>query len=218
MAFRTTIDLCSLLELPYTGSDYTWAKNKRNPHALQERLDWCFINKVWNDRLNLPQVSHLDYYGSYHRAILIVINFQEINNEVRYRSRFIFAKMWLKENECSNIIIACWQHSHGNPIDVLTQNLSACAAGLQSWHHAEFASARHSNNKIRSLADENGNVLTSNDDIATQVSSYFEHLFQAEEEDYWALQHVLQVILTTVTDVHNNFLLQEFTIDDVFEA
>uniref|UniRef100_A0A803PZ39 Reverse transcriptase domain-containing protein n=1 Tax=Cannabis sativa TaxID=3483 RepID=A0A803PZ39_CANSA len=226
MAFRTTIDLCSLLELPYTGSAFTWTKNRRNPQALKERLDWVFINKVWNDSLNLPQVSHLDYYGLDHRAILSVINLQSISNagnlidvlnrnlsdcatDLRSWHRDKFGSLKQKISSAQADVTALFRTLQHHPIHMLSKNTK--------FFHAK-ASARYTNNKIRSLTDDNGTVYTSKDDLSGLVASYFENLFQAQNEDHWALQHVLNVIPTTVTAEHNAFLLKDFTAEGVFEA
>uniref|UniRef100_A0A803QAH8 Reverse transcriptase domain-containing protein n=1 Tax=Cannabis sativa TaxID=3483 RepID=A0A803QAH8_CANSA len=289
MAFRTTLDLCALLEIPFAGPDFTWCKNRRDPQALQERLDWVFINMVWNDRFATPHVTHLGYYGSDHRAILSTIKLQSTISEFQYRSRFCFEKMWIKDAECSHIISNCWNSSTANPIEVLNGNLSQCASDLRSWHKAKYgnfkqqitsaqatvtalsntsihstshyqqvqqaeailddflaseelywkqrgridwlqsgdqntkffhakASGRFSNNKIKFLTDEEGTVHTSKNEISGLVAAYFENLFQAQTEDHWALQHVLNVIPPTVTDQHNEFLGREFTAADVLEA
>uniref|UniRef100_A0A803QP51 Reverse transcriptase domain-containing protein n=1 Tax=Cannabis sativa TaxID=3483 RepID=A0A803QP51_CANSA len=78
------------------------------------------------------------------------------------------------------------------------------------------ASARNSTNKIKSLKDADGNTVTDRDGISNIISHYFQELFTAKEEDHWALSHVLFTILTTINDDHNEFLLRDFTKEDVY--
>uniref|UniRef100_A0A803NG99 Reverse transcriptase domain-containing protein n=1 Tax=Cannabis sativa TaxID=3483 RepID=A0A803NG99_CANSA len=292
--FRNTLDRCFLNELPYLGDDFTWAKNKKNPTALKERLDWCFINNFWMDHFPQPTVTHLDYYGSDHRALLIEVVFSSQHDQPsslqKRRSRFRFEEIWLKEAECSDIILSSWQlDSACDPAEMLVQCLNSCAENLQQWHTRKFgrmkndikqaqkhvtmlnnsaatgtdftqqilsaetilddllsteeqywkqrsridwlksgdrntkffhakASARKSNNQIKFLLDHQGNKVSSKQGITDIVSSYFQDLFTAGEEDYWALSHVLSTIPTTITAVHNETLLKEFTKDEVFQA
>ncbi|XP_060959129.1 uncharacterized protein LOC133030409 [Cannabis sativa] len=291
--FRTTMDKCFLNELPYTGEDYTWAKNKKNNAALKERLDWCLINNVWKDHLPLPTITHLDYFGSDHRAISVdvLLNDQYSTQDTnKRRSRFRFEQIWLKEPDCTDIISANWFVADGmDPSQNLKTCLDQCAVNLQQWHVKKFgsmkkdikkaqktvtilnnsaatdsahcqkvvsaemildellateeqywkqrsridwmksgdrntkffhakASARKSNNSIKQLQDANGTMVANKDGICNIVTSYFQELFTAADEDHWALSHVLSTIPTTITSAHNDFLLQEFRSDEVFQA
>uniref|UniRef100_A0A803PAV4 Reverse transcriptase domain-containing protein n=1 Tax=Cannabis sativa TaxID=3483 RepID=A0A803PAV4_CANSA len=290
VAYSTMTAPITATSFQYGRSDFTWKKNRKNPNALRERLDWCFTNNIWNDTLVLPKVSQLDYYGSDHRAIFVNIIFDSNSNPERRRSRFHFEKLWLKEQDCADIILSCWTYdSLDDPTNALITCLSRCASDLQSWHNGKFsnfqrkitaaqnnvknlhvvatpkidhsqkvqtaeslldellaneeqywqqhsridwlqsgdrntkffhakASARNATNKIRSLQDENGYIVTSKDGISNIVSSYFQDLFTASEEDHWALFHVLSTIPTTITAEHNSFLLKEFSSTDVLEA
>ncbi|XP_060960814.1 uncharacterized protein LOC133031346 [Cannabis sativa] len=204
-------------------------KYKINPTALKERLDWCFINNVWNNSFNLPTLTRLDYYGFDYRALEVAVNFSPIvDPDSRKKSRFCFEKLWVKEVECAEIISKCWQQSNnGNPFEDLAHSLDRCAQTIlddllatteQYWQqrscldwmqlgdrntnffHAK-ASARNSNNKIKFLKDSNGNKVTSREGISNIISSYFETLFTATEED-----------------AHNDFLLKEFTTAEVVFA
>uniref|UniRef100_A0A803PY67 Reverse transcriptase domain-containing protein n=1 Tax=Cannabis sativa TaxID=3483 RepID=A0A803PY67_CANSA len=291
-AFRTTLDQCCLKELPFFGDDFTWSRSRKNPAALKERIDWCFVNTVWMDSLIQPTVTHLDHYGSDHRAIYVELNFSNQLEIEKRRSRFRFERIWLNDAESLVIISTNLNKNHQENEDIFTQlvdSIQCCATNLQQWHIGKFGhmkqdikeaqsrvqqlnncvtpdsefsqnvqsaeaildellaneeqywqqrsrvewlksgdrntkffhakdSSRKSNNRINKLHNDNGQYVYSRDEIATVITQYFATLFKASDEDHWALSHVLSKIPTTITDAHDDFLLQEFTKEDVITA
>ncbi|XP_060962155.1 uncharacterized protein LOC115720894 [Cannabis sativa] len=206
-AFRTTLDRCFLQDFPFDGDEFTCAKNRKNPSALKERLDWCLINQKWTDGLMIPKLTHLDYFGSDHRALLVNIFSPATTDSITpRRSRFRFEKLWLSDAECAEIISNTWllQPDSESILDDLLakeeqywqqrSRIDWLQSGDRNtkFFHAK-ASARNSTNKIKSLKD-------------------------ADEEDHWALSHVLSTIPTTINDDQNEFLLRDFTREDVFFA
>uniref|UniRef100_A0A803NGI9 Reverse transcriptase domain-containing protein n=1 Tax=Cannabis sativa TaxID=3483 RepID=A0A803NGI9_CANSA len=255
-AFRTTLDRCLLQDFPFEGDEFTWAKNRKNPTALKERLDWCLINKKWTDVFSMPKLIHLDYFGSDHRALLVNPFPSATTDPIQpRRSRFRFEKMWLSDAECAEIISTTWQmQSDCDLSSNLHINTKKCceepssdaqleksilddllAKEEQYWQqrsriewlksgdrNTKFfhtkASARNSTNKIKSLKDTNGNLVTDREGITNIISHYFQDLFTASEEDHWALSHVLSTIPTTIHEDQNDFLLRDFTKEDVYSA
>uniref|UniRef100_A0A803NKW4 Endonuclease/exonuclease/phosphatase domain-containing protein n=1 Tax=Cannabis sativa TaxID=3483 RepID=A0A803NKW4_CANSA len=136
--FRNTVDYCGLHDLPFSGARYTWHNNCVNGTNVKERLDYAFINNAWPHLFGATEVSHLDFFKSDHRALLLSLNHVAPAVSQRFKSRFHFEALWLKEEEASDIILKNWVTSIADPILQIANNLSACSFHLQTWHRRKY--------------------------------------------------------------------------------
>ncbi|KAF4368009.1 hypothetical protein F8388_002620 [Cannabis sativa] len=98
--FRSTLELCALHPLHYKGERYTWAKSADN-ESIKERLDWAMVNEAWEDSFSYTSLTHLDYYHSDHRALLVKIKDDtDQQNGSNKRKRFRFENIWIGDEEC----------------------------------------------------------------------------------------------------------------------
>uniref|UniRef100_A0A803P9Q2 Reverse transcriptase n=1 Tax=Cannabis sativa TaxID=3483 RepID=A0A803P9Q2_CANSA len=143
-----------------------------DPAALKERLDWCFVNEVWLNNLSSPEISHLDYYGSDHRAILVDINFSNQMPLEKRRSRFRFERLWLNNLEISDIISASWNSLITNDaLSNLNICLQQCAHNLQRWHIGKFGSMKRNIKEAQSTVERLHNVVQPGPDHSKDVFS-----------------------------------------------
>ncbi|KAF4349574.1 hypothetical protein G4B88_017073 [Cannabis sativa] len=130
-AFQNTLELCALHPLPFTGERFTWAKNT-NGSLTKQRLDWVMVNEAWTEMFPINTLTHLDYYHSDHRAL--IVNMQERTDNslkiMRKRPRFRFENMSAKEFECQSIIKDNWSSSSTSSIIVITSNIQRCSTNL----------------------------------------------------------------------------------------
>uniref|UniRef100_A0A803P996 Reverse transcriptase domain-containing protein n=1 Tax=Cannabis sativa TaxID=3483 RepID=A0A803P996_CANSA len=187
-AFKTSLDKCFLQEVPYNGDPFTWT-NRTTPHALKERLDWCFINNKWSSHFHLPTVDHLDYFNSDHRAIAASFSFlSQTETPARSKSRFRFEKLWLADPESAEIIMKSWNSSIiSDPITAVLDNLSTCAKNLQSWHIGKYGKMKKTINSLQSkVADLNNSNSSSSDHFQElqNAKTVLEDLLE-QEEVYW---------------------------------
>ncbi|KAM6558713.1 hypothetical protein CsatA_027952 [Cannabis sativa] len=240
--FRNVLSCCHLSEVPFEGDPYTWIKGRRTVNTIKERLDWCFVNDSWTSQFNPIVTTHLDYYNSDHRAILVkVIAATSVQQEHHRRTRFRFEQIWLGNEQAANIIEQQWlSHASGNSaIDKFLQQIAACSSTLQQWHqywqqrsrvdwlrsgdqNTKFfhthASSRKATNRITSLLDSNGTKITSKEGMSNIFTDFFANLFASTPVNLTAITQVTDVIPTSITPAINESLIAPFTDVEVIAA
>ncbi|KAM6592035.1 hypothetical protein CsatA_014640 [Cannabis sativa] len=188
-AFRKAIDKGCLHETLIEGDPFTWAKNRAAANTIKERIDWVFINNHWESFFESPQVHHLDYFQSDHRAISATINLITTQPATKQRkNRFRFEKIWLSDSDSKEIIAGNWLHSDStDPIAVVISNIHTCATQLQLWHDRKYGKMKKNIKKCQKQVEQLNNS-------SYHSSSHFDDLKQAElildellekEEVYW---------------------------------
>uniref|UniRef100_A0A803P8Z3 RNase H type-1 domain-containing protein n=1 Tax=Cannabis sativa TaxID=3483 RepID=A0A803P8Z3_CANSA len=188
-AFRTTLDGCSLHEVPYTGDHFTWIKNRTALDTIKERLDWCFVNNHWDSSFHLPTVEHLDYYHSDHRAIVVSFSFgAAVDPQGKSKGCFRFEKLWLADPESADIISQSWFNSPStDPISAVVTNLNLCAKNLQSWHINKYGRMKKNIKNMQAQVAELNNATVRTSTQLTDLQSaetILEELLE-QEEVYW---------------------------------
>ncbi|PON64218.1 Endonuclease/exonuclease/phosphatase, partial [Parasponia andersonii] len=69
--FCHSLDNCGLQPIDYNGPRFTWDNKHYNLTHVQERLDWAMINTEWRDLFQFASLSHLRFYESDQRALLL---------------------------------------------------------------------------------------------------------------------------------------------------
>uniref|UniRef100_A0A803PJK4 Reverse transcriptase domain-containing protein n=1 Tax=Cannabis sativa TaxID=3483 RepID=A0A803PJK4_CANSA len=187
-AFRETVDHCNLTELNFEGERFTWHNNNSRGANVKERLDYGFINDKWTDLMATPVLKHLDFYASDHRVLLADISQSNIQQVRPFKSRFRFEKIWLKEDDCLEIISKFWNNlTVSDPTALTLDNISSCAFHLQSWHRHKFGDIpkkiKLSHEKVEALQNSHH---TDHDHFSQLLESekILDDLL-AQEEDYW---------------------------------
>uniref|UniRef100_A0A803PQM8 Reverse transcriptase zinc-binding domain-containing protein n=1 Tax=Cannabis sativa TaxID=3483 RepID=A0A803PQM8_CANSA len=188
-AFRKTLDHCKLHETSFEGNHFTWIKNRSGVNKIKERLDWCFVNHLWDNFYSAPSVQHLDFFCSDHRAISAVFALvsSRLQQEKR-RSRFRFEKLWLSDTQSKEIISACWNNSSTNdPIAAVLNNLDDCATKLQKWHIDKYGNMKHKISDAQARVERLNNVTQRTTAAMTDLKNseaLLDDLLE-QEEIYW---------------------------------
>ncbi|KAM6588352.1 uncharacterized protein LOC133038470 [Cannabis sativa] len=184
-AFRDAIDFCELHDLPYNGDRFTWHNNHSQTSNVKERLDYGFTNTFWADSFITQPVSHLDFFGSDHRALLFSVAIPNVQSQPRFKSRFRFEQIWLQEEKCHDIILEQWKNSATDPTNQVLQNISNCASQLQRWHHSKFSympkKIKISQDKVAALNNKHDTSIEHFEELRMSESILDELLTKEEE-------------------------------------
>uniref|UniRef100_A0A803NML1 Reverse transcriptase domain-containing protein n=1 Tax=Cannabis sativa TaxID=3483 RepID=A0A803NML1_CANSA len=187
-AFRDTLSFCSLHQQPFHGDKFTWIKGRHNPNALKERLDWCFLNDLWETIFKPITTAHLDYYSSDHRAIAVTIDYITSNQQqLTRKTRFRFEKIWLKEPDAAAIIRAHWSDTDAGGMDIFLANLQSCTDALQQWHIRKFGNMKKNITNMQQQVSRLNNAAdrsVSTMDELKDSEAILDELLQ-QEETYW---------------------------------
>ncbi|KAL5808585.1 hypothetical protein ACOSQ3_029276 [Xanthoceras sorbifolium] len=134
--FREILVECDLSDLGFSGADFTWCNDRSGSEFIQARLDRLVSTLEW--RLLFPNsvVTHLEFWGSDHRPILLDcgsnILLQGLGSRGQ-RHRFHFEDCWLDSSDCGDIIQQNWgTHGQHTSISDISGSILKCAASLHT--------------------------------------------------------------------------------------
>ncbi|XP_061375671.1 uncharacterized protein LOC133317799 [Gastrolobium bilobum] len=103
--FNQCLFNCNVSDMGFKGPDFTWKRGR-----LQERLDKaCFSearNISWPNRF----VSHLPFYNSDHRPILLCNEMVSVPME--HSRSFKFMAAWLTDSRFGELVRSCWENGN----------------------------------------------------------------------------------------------------------
>ena len=108
--FQSTLDLCGVKALYFSGEQFTWANKQENRVFVQEILD-CFVGSLdWFRLFSNAQVTNLAFYHSDHKAVKVSLGSSWVwvrRNPVKKRKMMIhFEEIWSKYEECKGVIVS----------------------------------------------------------------------------------------------------------------
>ncbi|KAL2920670.1 hypothetical protein RDABS01_012161, partial [Bienertia sinuspersici] len=131
--FRELIDDCSLHDLVYQGSCFTWQRGVTMETLIRERLDRFLACEDWCNLFPSREVRHLPIYRSDHAPIILTAG-KETNMWAK-KKLFKFELFWLSKPECEEVIRNSWSEELNQPADI---KLAKCASVLEEWAATVF--------------------------------------------------------------------------------
>lgn len=130
--FSDAIQDCSLTDMGWTGSFYTW--HRRGTYI---RLDRGLSSADWLQLFPGAELEVLPTPTSDHNPLLIKL-FPK--REFRRKQRpFRFEEMWLLDEQCNGVVEKAWNSVVSNgSFDILLAKIAACAAALTEWNRNHF--------------------------------------------------------------------------------
>lgn len=125
--FTKAIMECNLIDLGFTGHEFTWEKSRGTDGWIQERLDRGFATQVWRNLFPQAEVKVLDVSTSDHLPLVLQLNAKVYVPKAR---RFKFENMWIKEPECINLVNSSW---NANDTGSILEKIEYVSLKLEEW-------------------------------------------------------------------------------------
>lgn len=145
--FLQCINSCSLNELKYTGSMYTWWNGRIDEGCIFKRLDRVLVNDRFLNLMPESEVHHLIRIGSDHAPLYVMCN----TSQEKIVRPFKFLNFWTKYQDFKKIVEENWQiQVEGSPFNVVHIKLKKLKGILTQWNKETFGNVFR---KIATLED-----------------------------------------------------------------
>ena len=134
--FRNMVNYCGFKDLGYVKPDFTWCNMQEGASRMYLRLDRVFATSDWIDKFGEARVHHLVDSTSDHCALVLS---DPKAPKLPRSHRFHFESMWIKREECKEVIKASWcSGSDLSTPNEIASALLTCAADLRAWSLTAF--------------------------------------------------------------------------------
>ena len=137
--FKEVLEKCSLCDLGFMGSKYTWNNGHEDNCSIKERLDRAVANLGWCSLFKKVEVKILATRMLDHKPLLLSFSDDE-GGLVRSNRGSKFEARWLHDDESKAIITTAWGSDTrgGASMQIAQQKLAACKTALASWSWRKY--------------------------------------------------------------------------------
>lgn len=185
--FRSFIDSAGLLDLGFSGAQFTWCNNRQGSARVWERLDRALANSSWLQLFPSASVTHLSRIASDHCPILISTDVCAQHSRI-----FRFEKFWTFYSSARAIIAQVWRVLvRGNATYRLSRRLTLASRRLRCWNRREVGDlvrqveqTESTISSLQSKEDQDG-FLSDIDLLALRSSLALHHSLLLQQETFW---------------------------------
>ncbi|XP_019264059.1 PREDICTED: uncharacterized protein LOC109241742 [Nicotiana attenuata] len=102
--FQQCIEQCELLELPTSGSRYTW-NDRHGDNRILSKIEWVFINTAWLNLMPAYMACYLEEGISDHCPLKL----SNVNSPRRAKAAFKFCNVWASHPNFIDIVNEGWK-------------------------------------------------------------------------------------------------------------
>ncbi|KAL4318018.1 hypothetical protein GQ457_18G000980 [Hibiscus cannabinus] len=178
-AFRIALEDCSLSDIGYQGSWFTWEKGKFAGTNIRERLDRGVANEHWWSLFPSFTLSHMVNSLSDHCPLLL----DTIPTAgVIPRWHFKFEAAWLIEDSCEPEVQKLWVESSG----FLPDRLRYMSRGLDAWFRKLKASRKFTTKSLTKRLEQLTELLPSDNVLEEMMEVKLALNLEADKSElYW---------------------------------
>ncbi|KAL5745800.1 hypothetical protein ACOSP7_026946 [Xanthoceras sorbifolium] len=190
--FRSALVDCDLGDLGFRGDCFTWCNGRCGDGLIQERLDRFVGNIDWRMQFPVYTVTHLEYWGSDHRPVLIDFCdslMQGVHtgfDNRRHQHRFHLEDCWEDYPACGKIVQRNWQACLStSTLRMVASSINKCASVLKGWNYSNLQFLRRNvtmkRQLLQQMSDSGSNFSwTDIQSIERQLNGLL-----SKEEMYW---------------------------------
>lgn len=148
MGLSQVIEDLSLIDLGYSGYNFTWDNKRSGLANIQERLERGMANPLWlQNHLNF-KITHLTMITSDHCPVLL----GTIGQQLHLSQPFRFEQCWTRELMCNYIIDQALKYPLSySQIPKISKQFNNAKAALKAWNISHFG---HIQSCIQQLSKE----------------------------------------------------------------
>ncbi|XP_062163754.1 uncharacterized protein LOC133870607 [Alnus glutinosa] len=136
LPFRSAIEACSLGDLGYKGSKYTWCNDREGVGFIKERLDRALATEGWCVQYPDVEVEVMSARSLDHKPLCVRL----LQGHSHTHRGFKFEASWNIDDESSEVIKDKWEKDVAGPypLAITQRKLERCARALTAWNWAKY--------------------------------------------------------------------------------
>ncbi|XP_024195673.1 uncharacterized protein LOC112198800 [Rosa chinensis] len=177
--FIRVINDCSLQEMEFSGTMFTWSNGR-----VHERLDRGFMDTMAADEFPRAHEFHVEVGASDHLPLVFDLEGTGLQRKVGGKRRFMFENFWVKEQRCGDIVKEVWENQSMVDNNLLGK-ITKCAKELSFWNKTVIGHVPRKIAELKASLQQFPIDVQSDHDrkqravIKTELEKY------AEEESMW---------------------------------
>uniref|UniRef100_A0A2N9I6M1 CCHC-type domain-containing protein n=1 Tax=Fagus sylvatica TaxID=28930 RepID=A0A2N9I6M1_FAGSY len=137
--FREVLLDCSLMDLGFIGSEFTWSNNREDEALVRVRLDRGVASQTWQSLFPNATVNHITFVNSDHMALLMDMTPCQQQPRRKKHKMFRFDHTWIREEGCEDAIAEAWQSDCvGTSMFRLVHKIKQCRLQLIRWSQSQL--------------------------------------------------------------------------------
>ncbi|KAM0859687.1 hypothetical protein ACQ4PT_047052 [Festuca glaucescens] len=149
-AFREVLEDCSLVDLGWSGVEYTWDNGQMGVANVKARLDRSLGNEAFMNMFAHKRVRHIVTSESDHCFVLSEVRVDVGDTRPRGPIQFRYEDVWQTHADYDDLVLAKWKKGAGRDgLSGVVQALNDMQASLSMWGAKEFGCLARKVRKLR---------------------------------------------------------------------